>query len=358
MNTAFVSITFQAKMAGWNWPQVTVQSSLTGTAPVITPSTTTAGVGIDPAVATASFRTSGTDMQTFRVRPNVDLVNDTYRAFVRVTDSGGLVSGWRYSEFVVNVTALNTPTITPTVLGGVSGISLLVHATTGAGLPAGSKFLVQYHDSDWDGTTWLNVRGCDALVPNGSGDATGVDLDARFGVLRSYRAITYLYDSTTDSFRGSAWSSTVTATLTPRNIWTLSRTTTTDVTVVSVRPDLEPEWTVNGASFTAQGRKYPIVLTDGVPKAPTFDLEINALTNAVRTTVTAMLQAGEPLLLRSPFGDEWYIKVFPKWSRKFLRATPLVSELTSIRDAAILKASVVSVKRPRVGPTAGPLIEA
>lgn len=148
LGTAAVTVTFQNKMGGWNWPTLTLyQNNLTGgSSPTVTRTTTTSGVGANPAAISNVFVQEGSD-STSRVRSSVELANSTtYRAFVRATDSSGLTGDWDYSEFNTAFTAFSVPSLTLTTLGGLFGQKIDVAATTGTGLPAGSKFAVQFAD--------------------------------------------------------------------------------------------------------------------------------------------------------------------------------------------------------------------
>jgi hypothetical protein len=243
------------------------------------------------------------------------------------------------------------------VQGGVGGVSLLVHATVGGGLPGTARFGVQYHDSDWDGSTWLLVRNGDTLVPNGSGDATVVDYEARFGVMRSYRAITYVYDTLTDDWRATT-GATVTATMTPQNVWVLSNpASVADARVVKVR-EFKTSAPILGQTFAPIGRNDPIVLTDGGPKFPSFPLKLWALDKATRNFVETVMASGAVLLLRDPFGNGWYFKAVNTFDKDLMRATATATESTPIRDANEVEATAQTVKRPNAGPTSGPLMEA
>lgn len=577
--TAPIVITFSGDaMAGWNWPPITLaQNAFTGgAAPTIAITTTTPGVGIDPAVAANVFSESAGSVAapdaTNRVRPTTELANGTtFRAYARVTDSSGKVSGWTYKQFNIAITALNAPTVTPTVLGGLSGTSLAVAAATGAGLPAAARFATQYHDPtglpdgvvldgsvgsylttpdspDWtvsgvlrfvmrvkpvswatgvaqilathtgvsnfavqwyigvtgaqgfqvsaDGTavtsvgsgtmglvnntpywigveyntltgayafykasdqsttpalwsgwslilssttaavtmfesnaivrlgadsaggsrltgtvydfrwynngvlvanpdftasaspravlgattytdstgkvwsllgtakiaeaegTWLNVRNGDALAPINGGAAACTDYEAPFGVQRSYRAVTYVYDSAADAWQQSAWSATQTATLTPRNVWAFTNpfTPSQDI-LIKQQPEFKLVWPTVSQTFMPSNRDDPIVLSDGKPKLPSFHLDLWALNKATRQAIETLLASNVVLLVRTPWGHVLYCKVTGDFDQQFMLARPLSTELTSVRDANSSGIAMQTVKRPIAGPLTGPLVE-
>lgn len=357
LGTGAVSVTFQNQMAGWDWPVLTLyNNSLTGgTSPNVTRSTTTGGVGANPASIANVFSQLGTGV-TNRVRSTAVLANSTtFRAFVRTTDSSGLVSPWDYSQFATAFTALNIPTVTPTVLGGLAGINLAVAAATGAGLPGTARFGVQF--SDDGGTTWYNVRNGDALVPDGTGKASVVDSEAPFGVARSYRAATYTYDSAADLWQQADWSGTVTATLTPTSIWAFTNPFSTANQLVASIREFTTEAEVVSQMFQPVTRTDPVVLSDGAPKYPSVTIQLNALDAATVRKIDALANAGLTLLLRNPFGEVFYVRLMDKYTRDYLRAGPLPSESTPLRNAKVHTIQAQAVRRPQAGPTTGPLAE-
>ena len=357
LGTAAISITFQNQMAGWDWPVLTLfNNSLTGgTTPTVTRSTTTNGVGVNPAAVANIWNTAGNDTTT-RVRSTTELPNTTtFRAFVRSTDTAGMTGAWDYSQFATAYTALSTPTVTPAVLGGIAGIQLNVAAATGAGLPGTARFGVQF--SDDTGTTWYNVRNGDALVPDGSGKANVVDIEAPFAKSRMYRAVTYVYDAVNDLWQQSPWSATANATLTG-TMWALTNPFNSAQALAIKLESFETVQKVMATKFFATNRADPIVLSDGPPKYPSIELNIWSFDATTRAEIELLCNANVTLQLRNFWGESWYIRMDDEFRRSYLRAAPLASESTPLRDAKTIKVTTQAVKRPVAGPTTGPLAEA
>lgn len=310
------------------------------------------GGGFDPWTSTVVYRITGqTSGLTRSYQIPVDLPNTTYRAYVRVTDASGLQSTTVNKQWVQNVTRPATPTVTPTVLGALTGISVLIHT---AALTGGGTFGLQYHDSDWDGVTWLFVRNGWDVVPNGSGDATVIDYGAGYGVQRTYRAIYYVYTAATGAWNGGDFSTTANATITDKTKWTLGTADTNDTMTVRVQPGINFKSESKAGVFWPSGRPDPIVIRDGVPKFESIDFSLWALDNATRVALETMLD-NQVLLLRDPFGHRYYITPVQDIGQDMMLASPLQSETTPIRDANQFKLQVQRVARPKTGPTAGPL---
>jgi len=311
--------------------------------------------GFDPWASPMTYRITGqTSSLTRSLQSPVDLPNATYRAYVRVTDASGLTSTTANIQWIQNVTRPATPTVTPTVLGALTGISLALHVNP-AGLPANTKFGLQYQDAD--DATWRMVKGGWDVTPNGSGDATVVDHGAGFGIQRTYRVIAYVYDATTDTWNAGDFSSTANATITDKTKWVLSTADNSDSMVVKVNPNFKLEHVIKAGVFWPVGRQDPIVIRDGVPKYQSVDMSLWVLDNATRTALEAIIQ-NQTLLLRDPFGRRHYIMLVQSYEREPLHAGPLLTETTPLRDANVFNFHVQRVARPRTGPTSGPLAAA
>ena len=305
--------------------------------------------GFDPATSPATLRASGTDPLTRNYVPTLDLPNATYRAYVRATDTSGLTSTWANKQWVQNVTRPTTPTVTPSLTGSpVQSVSLLINRGT---LITNEKVGVQYQDAD--DATWRWVAGGWDLTPDGSGNATVIDYGAGFGVQRTYRAIHYVYDASTDTWNASDWSSTANATLTQRK-WVLSTADASDLLEVSVTPDFSPQRNVEAGVFVAVGRKNPIVVRDGVPHGMSSRFSVWALNNATRVALEALFEK-EFLLLRDPFGHRYYVMFVEQQTQEPMRAKPTISEVTPLRDANMFTGTVQQIDRPKTGPLVGPL---
>lgn len=306
--------------------------------------------GFDPATSTATWASSGTGRFDRATLIGVDLANATYRAYMRVTDTSGLASSWAYKQWVQNVTPPATPSVTPTVVVASLAISLALHVNP-SGLSASARIGVQYHDADWDGSTWAFVVGGWDLDPDGSGNVTLVDVEPRFGVARTYRAVTYIHDPSVGTWAASAWSSTSSATL---NITRWALTTPTQPTRGGLMDETAatPVKTRDAVAgvFWASGRADPIVITDGVVRFGTFDVNLYSLTAAKRIDVEAMIDSRAVMLLRDPLGRaDWFIPVGS------IERTIEHDASVATDDLHSYKISAQAVARPAAGPTDGPL---
>jgi hypothetical protein len=315
---AFVTVTFTGAYAKRDMAQMTAVGSFTGgSSPAVAVTTTTAGVDVpDPSALSFVWQASGVGLDTRRTQIGTDLANTAYRAYMRVTDSSGLQSAWSYTHWTQTVTPPATPTVTPTAVPASDSVSLLLHVNP-SGLSASARFAVQYHDSDW--------------------------------------VLTYIYDTSTDSWVASAWSSTATGVLSATDHWAL--TNPGDPTEGGrIEPDenlFVPTRPIVSMTLQASGRDDPIVVSDGKPKYPAGPFALWRLSSAERLAIDALLDSDTVMLLRDTFGRAWYCRAVSSSS------VATDHRASGSRTDEVHKASLTlqTVKRPWTGPTVGPLAE-
>jgi hypothetical protein len=352
-----VSITFRAKMAKHPYPLLDTRgTALTGgAAPAAAITRTTAGTGpalsmiVDESLSGAVYQQWGTDPKQASIVVNRDLPNDAtgLRAYIRLTSTSGQDTGWRPYDWVQNVPAMPVPTVTPTVLGGVAGVSLLVHV---AAPPAGTVVALQYQDSDTAApTVWNWVRGASATVLDGSGNATVVDAEAKFGILRNYRAMAYV----PAPYKTGTWSASATATLSPQSMFALTNPLdSTQGGLVSIVAPPPNKKLVNTGVFYPAGRLNAVVVSDGPPKGGSALTKIDALNKAARLMLKKILESDATLLYRTPFGQARYVRVIGNLIETPVRAAPAAGETTSVRDYHQFDVEFQTVDPPLTGPTA------
>lgn len=356
---AFVTCTFAARLGKWDLAAMIADGALLtgGTSPAVAVTTPTPGVGsIDPAVATAVFRADGKSPARRGVDLTVDLVTGTtYRVFVRVQDTAEQWSPWAMRQVAISLTLPTTPTgMTATDQGGLDGIDLAANVAT----PDPSWVVrFEYHDSDWDGSTWETVRDADALVPDGGGDVAATDYEARVGIVRTYRATTYV----ADPYLPGTPSSTDTATLTATPsgpAWLL--TAVDDPTLGGAVTVIEPyalTRPVRAGVFYPVGRANPIVTRDGGPKGYRTTLHFRTLDAAAYALLDAVISYEGTLLIRDPFGAAWYLVPVGDLESTLIRAEPTNTETTPLRHLHEWSVEVAQVDRPPVVLTTTPVEE-
>jgi hypothetical protein len=261
-----------------------------------------------------------------------------YRAYVKVIDTAGSDSGWRYHQFTMNIVPLATPNMTLTP--DAANRRVLISVTTGA-VPGTALVALQYSDGgEWD---W--VRGATALVPV-AGAVSAYDYEIPFDTDRDYRALTYTPDpwNTSDYDQDST-------TIAEDRRWVLSVPERSDVDPITIRisDEFDVERETVAAVFRPVGRKNAIVVTDGAPKSGEFSLTTQTLDQPSRAEFEEICELGVPLLLRDPFGRARYI-VLMQQSTKLVKATKVPGETTFLRDFHEWNNNFVEIGRPNAAP--------
>jgi hypothetical protein len=286
----------------------------------------------DQAGTEPKFRWLNLPTQTGYV-PDKDLENGTWQGFFKVTDTSGASSSWAKSTWTQNVTKPAAPTLSaPSIIGRT--VRMTVSAATNA-----TQFIyVEYSD---DGVTWFPVRGAN---PGPSVLSTGVfvyDYEAPFFTERQYRARI----SSLNPALSSVWSATTTVEL-PGEVWSLLNVASNTELLLAVEPGSvrKPEKS-GAASFTPLVGTENIVLSGGWMEGD-LSLTVRTLSKAARRELQEFLRAGAVMLLRNPFGDHWFVKWTGDSEREYLRAIPLLSEQTPLRDANLFGITLSVVARP------------
>lgn len=279
---------------------------------------------------------SGIDSGQRGVVADYDFPDGTYRLFVRAQDRSGRWSAWSTLDWTQDVPSPTSPSgLRATFDATTASVALSVSGTTG-----GSADTVAFGYSDDGGDTWGLVRGADA-VPLAS-TTTATDRDIPCGVTRMYRAVTYnsnprvvSADSNTDS---------VTSTV-HRYFLQSADDASLGGEVKVVDP---PSWTRSAKAgvFAGAGAEFPTVVSDGIPKARTMTLGIEAdLTPAVEM-IEALIASNGTLVYRDPFGLVAYCRVVGDWTKEQIRRFPAADEATPLRNSHKFSIPLTEVAQP------------
>jgi hypothetical protein len=326
----------------WSYTDAQSDSQAVWQVYLFTQTYVTAHTGIDtnPAAFASGALAYGTDTNptTRGVVADIDLPNASYKYYVRSSDSSGLWSAWASRQWTQNVTMPSTPTsLTATPDQTNFLVTLSVNATTG-----GTSTAIRFEYSDDGGTTWLAVRGGEAV--NLQSTTTIIDYDPPLGVTRTYRA--YAFGSSPRI--ASTLSTTATALINKKTFvltCTDNNTLGGEVNVVD-----KPAWTrpVKAGVFEGIGARFPTVVSDGVPKARKISLKIDTNSRAEWDLVRQVIEANSTIVLRDPFGDVAYCRVVGDWSREQMRRAPSATETTSLRHAHQTVVPLVEIAPPVV----------
>jgi hypothetical protein len=280
----------------------------------------------------------GTDPTVRGVVPTKDLLNGTYRFYVRAQDAAGQWSAWANLGWTQNVPVPNTPSALGVTPDSNSLVMNLTVATTGT-----VAQYVRFDYTDDGGTTWFPVRGA-GRVPRAS-TTSAVDRDVPLGKMRGYRAMQYAETPRT----ASAWSASVFAqTSTSRLIYILTSTVDSSLGGEVFVKDA-PSWDqdADAGVFSGDGAYFSTVVSDVMPlKARTQTITIETDSEGAWLNIKALLQKGGTLVYRDPFGDVAYCRVVGTVSRTQRRKLPYPNEVTPLRHNHLVKIPFIEVAPP------------
>lgn len=278
---------------------------------------------------------TGKDPLTRGVRSPVHLANGNYVEVVRVKDTSELWSLWGTRSWSQDVTLPAAPTgLVATPSEDTYSVGLSVSTSSGL------ANLVRFEFSDDGELTWSPVRGGEAIPRTATTVGTDWDIPLRPG--RRFRAVVYANDPAIAS--------------PPSNVQPASLRARTYVLTSTADPTLGGEviavgamgWTERSAAgvFETLGDKFPVVLSDGEPKARRQELTLDLNGRTEFEKIKALVRSNSVLLLRDPFGEAVYCRIVGDISQEQQREEPLPGEDTPLRHSHQIVLPLVEVEPP------------
>lgn len=252
-------------------------------------------------------------------------VADSTSAWTQATVTASSPSNAAYATIIVEVVATGAGS----EVHYVDKISLAPGSSTTWTYGGFTPTLIDAEYTD-DATTWYPVRAATAATFSSAATQTGTlyDYEAPSGTARTYRVrITDAADTVT-----SAASSTSAATQTLTGWWLKDPLYPTLNTAVSLRQDeLSLEVPQTSKTVEPLGRTRKLVLLGDVRGAE-FKATLLAASASAKATLESMRDNSRTLLLQSPYGDQWYVRV-AKWAPKRLNT----ASVTWLIDAELVE---------------------
>lgn len=275
--------------------------------------------GFSPATTTPTH-TSGEVLSATQQWTTPHLENGWWRVYVEAADagSGGRYSALSFTEFQLAASVASAPD-PPALASSVdSTLVAVVLSVTPQGVNPTEFIGVERLDNG----IWTAVRGAEKVDMGGATTRQVLDHEPTLGTVLSYRARAGVAVSAGDLW--SAWSATVTATVTT-DAWhlkdPLSPNRVARIVPIENVPVYDTE--MPQAIFHPLGRAAPVVLSD-VVRLARFPLTIMTETDAERDSFLLLRARPTPLLLMDPRGKNWYVRI-----GQTLTESSLVSDLRS-----------------------------
>jgi hypothetical protein len=236
------------------------------------------------------------------------LLNDTYRVYVRTgkaVNSSPYWGDWAYSTFTINVTAPTPPTLT---LNHVVASGKVTISALGAAAVGFTSQTFEIERSSDGGTTWAQIRGGDALLPNGSGLAATADYEAPRGGSVSYRA--RAVGVIGSDVYVSNWGTTATITVTNDGKWWMKPINDPEISIGGLRvaPGFTEQVVEAVGVFRPYGRSSALVVTGGI-QGYDGSYKIAVVGEAEWATVEPVVTHLGVVYIEDPLGNAKYIRI-------------------------------------------------
>jgi hypothetical protein len=223
------------------------------------------------------------------------------RAYVQISDAHQS-SAWEYSGFTQSVTVPTAPTLTAAWQS--ASASVLLTATGSTSFESQPTYATFFY-SDNSGATWQWVRG-GSDVSLSTGTATVTDYEIPANATREYYAVVSALVS--GAVYTSNPSTTQSATSSLSNWWLKDPLASGQNITVEVSADFATDRIEQSTVNYLLGQSLPVVLFDTVAGTD-GSITVTTTTSAAYTALETILRAQAILLLQSPFGGNWYIRL-------------------------------------------------
>lgn len=261
----------------------------------------------DPDESTATWDSGDVNSQDVAATVGAYLLNDTYRAYVKVAknvNGSPFWSPWAYREFVLNVSPPTVPTLTASFNSTLNKVSLEATGASAAGFDY-QRYVIQRSP---DAVTWVDVRDAEDLVPNNLYVAAIDDYEAARGGSAYYRVRSV--GTASANFVASDWSSSASVTVTNDGGWWVKAIAAPSLNKGAVRvlDGLKESIEEDLGVFRPKGRTTALVVS-GSLYGRDGGFEIATLGDTEFDGVYALLRHQGVLLVQDPFGDQKYVRI-------------------------------------------------
>ena len=248
------------------------------------------------------------------------MTDGVYRAYVTVAK---LVSGvpfysaYAYSQFTIDTTPPTTPSLTASYSSTSNRVTLTATGATVSGSFDSQVFQIQKTEDS--GSTWSDVTGATALVPDGTAQSVVYDYAATRGVTTGYRVRSI--GTLGEDEVSSTWSSTSNVSVTNDATWWIKAVSDPTLNLGGLRVSggfqTSPKEQIG--VFYPIGRGTAVTVTAGL-QGKDGGLKVMAVGTTEFDLVWALATHIGSLLLQNPDGTQKYIRVT---ERSFTRSGKL-----------------------------------
>lgn len=269
-------------------------------------------VGFNPATSVPVYdsgEVASGDLST-GITDGTLLIDGTYRIYIRagkVIAGNILYSDWDYNQYVQDVVPPTVPTLTATWNSSLNYVSI---SATGASITA-LGFTSQYFHimrSDDGAINWVDVRGADALAPDGTYVVSIIDHEAPRGqnVLYRVNAVGVLGED----LSVSNWSSSTTVAISNDGTWWFKCIGSSEFNIGGVRVSngIQEGFYESVSVYRPLGRTTPVVV-GGYVYGNDGSYTITTIDDNEFSDLDAILRYQGKILVQDPYGTQKYIRL-------------------------------------------------
>ena len=268
--------------------------------------------GFDPSSSSATYDSGEVSSTETSATIGTYLINDTYRAYVRlgkVVNGAPFWSDWAFSGFVMNVSAPTAPTLSLIYSSANNRVQI---EATGASATGYDSQVFEIQRSA-DQATWKVVRDADELAPNATYQASINDYEASRGGTAYYRARSI--GTISGDTIASDFGATASVTVTNDGAWWLKAVSAPSLNVGSVKvlAGLEEQVEEDLGVFRPKGRDTALVVS-GQLYGRDGTYRIVTSTTQEWDDLYALARHQGTVLVQDPFDSQKYVRfISRKW---------------------------------------------
>jgi len=241
------------------------------------------------------------------------LVDGVYRVYLRagkVIAGNILYSDWDFNQYTQDVVTPTIPTLSATYNSSSNYVSISAVGASVVALGFDSQYF-NIERSDDGANTWVDVRGADALVPDGTFTVSIIDYEAPRGQNVVYRvaAIGVLGENLSTS----NYSANLTVAISNDATWWFKAVNDSALNIGGVRVanGIQEGFTESVAVFRPLGRTTPVVV-GGYVYGNDGQYTITTITDSEFNSLETILRYQGKLLVQDPYGTQKYVRLISR----------------------------------------------
>jgi hypothetical protein len=241
------------------------------------------------------------------------LVDGVYRVYLRagkVIAGNILYSQWDFNTYTQDVITPTIPTLSATYNSSLNYVSISAVGASVVALGFDSQYF-SIERSDDGANTWVDVRGADALVPDGTFTVSIIDHEAPRGQSVVYRVVAV--GVLGENLSTSNYSANLTVAISNDATWWFKAVNDSALNIGGVRVanGIQEGFTESVAVFRPLGRTTPVVV-GGYVYGNDGQYTITTINDSEFNSLETILRYQGKLLVQDPYGTQKYVRLISR----------------------------------------------